>query len=59
MWGVEYPSFKEFREEDIVSKSIKFRLADEMWSSVMVSMYMGPYVELQGIISINLGEYSF
>lgn len=29
MQGVEFPSFKEFREEDIVCKSIKFRLADE------------------------------
>jgi hypothetical protein len=30
MWGFECPSFKEFREEDIVCKSIKFHLADEM-----------------------------
>lgn len=24
MWGVEYPSFKEFREEDIVCKALSF-----------------------------------
>ena len=44
MWGFECSSFKEFREEDIVCKSIKFYLADEMQSSVMVTMYMDPYV---------------
>lgn len=33
MQGVEFPSFKEFREEGIVCKSIKFRLADEMQPS--------------------------
>lgn len=44
MWGFECSSFKEFREEDIVCKSIKFHLADEMQSSVMITMYMGPSV---------------
>ena len=44
MWCFECPSFKEFREENIVYKSIKFHFADEMQSSVMVTMYMGPSV---------------
>lgn len=40
MWCFECPTFKEFRDEDIVCKSIKFHFTDEMQSSVMVTMYM-------------------